>query len=85
MTVLDKVYRHFARDNYVGRPLRRPEHVEAVLEAAAVPPAKVDETFWRQIRSDWLWGVSATPFEGERAQHHNAAYRRHCARRGVRP
>ena len=85
MTVLDKVYTRFARDNYVGRPLRRPAHVEAVLEAAAIPPTKADETFWRQIRSDWLWGVSATPFEGERAQRHNAAYRRHCARRGVNP
>ena len=85
MTVLAKVYRHFARDTYVCRPLRRPEHVEAVLEAVAIPPAKVDERFWRQIRSDWLWGVSATPFEAERARRHNAAYRRHCARRGVTP
>jgi len=82
MTVLDRVYSRFARENYVGRPLRRPEHVEAVLEAAAVPPAKVDEAFWRRIRADWFWGVSGTPFEAERA---NAAYRRHCARRGVRP
>ena len=85
MTVLDKVYFRFARAHYVGRPLRRPEHVEALLEAAAVPPGKVDETFWHQIRSDWLWGVSAAPFDGERAHRHNAAYRRHCARRGVHP
>jgi hypothetical protein len=82
MTVLDRVYSRFARDHYVRRPLRRPEHVEAVLKAAAIPPTKVDETFWRQIRPDWFWGVSATPFEGAR---HNAAYRRHCARRGVQP
>lgn len=85
MTVLDQVYSRFARENYVGRPLRRPEHVEALLVAAAVPPAQVDEAFWRQIRSDWFWGVSAVPFEGERAQLHNEAYRRHCARRGVAP
>lgn len=85
MTTLDRVYSRFAREHYVGRPLRRPEHVEAVLEAAAVPPGKVDETFWRQISSDWFWGVSAAPFEGDRARRENAAYRRHCARRGVRP
>jgi hypothetical protein len=85
MTALDKVYFRFAREHYMGRPLRRPEHVEALLEAAAIPPGKVDETFWRQIRSDWLWGVSAAPFEGERAHRHNAAYRRHCTRRGINP
>lgn len=84
MTALDRVYFRFAREHYVRRPLRRPEHVQAVLEAAAIPPGKVDETFWRQITSDWLWGISATPFEGKRA-HRNAAYRRLCARRGVRP
>ncbi|HMH53175.1 MAG TPA: hypothetical protein VK548_23260 [Candidatus Acidoferrum sp.] len=85
MTVLDRVYSRFARAHYVRRPLRRPEHVEALLKAAAIPPTKVDETFWRQIRPDWFWGVSPTPFEGARSHHHNAAYRRHCARRGVRP
>jgi hypothetical protein len=84
MTAIDNVYFRFAREHYVGRPLRGPAHVEALLEAAAIPPGKVDETFWRQIRSDWLWGVSAAPFEGERARD-NAAYRRHCARRGVAP
>jgi hypothetical protein len=85
MTVRDKVYSRFAREHYVGRPLRRPEHVEALLEAAAIPPGKVDETFWRHISSDWLWGVSAAPFEGMQARRGNAAYRRHCARRGVNP
>jgi hypothetical protein len=85
MTALDKVYFTFAREHYVGRPLRRPEHVEAVLEAASIPPGKVDASFWRRIRSEWLWGVSGAPFEGERARRENAAYRRHCARRGVRP
>ena len=85
MTALDQVYSRFAREHYVGRPLRQPEHVQALLEAAAVPPGKVDENFWRQIRSDWLWGVSPAPFEGARARRHNAAYRRHCARRGVTP
>jgi hypothetical protein len=85
MRVLDQVYSRFAEEHYVGRPLRRPEHVAALLQAAAVPPAKVDETFWRQIRSDWLWGVSSLPFEGERARRHNAAYRRLCARRGITP
>ena len=85
MTVLDRVYSRFAREHYVGRPLRRPEHVEALLKAAAVPATKVDETFWRQIRSDWLWGVSEIPFEGEQARRHNEAYLRHCARRGVLP
>ena len=85
MTVLDRVYSRFAREHYVGRLFRRPEHVEALLEAAAIPPTKVDETFWRQIRPDWFWGVSPAPFDGARSQHHNAAYRRHCARRGVTP
>jgi hypothetical protein len=85
MTAIDQLYSRFAREHYVGRPLRRPEHVAALLEAAAIPPGQVDETFWRRIRSDWLWGVSAAPFEGERAHRHNAAYRRHCARRGVAP
>lgn len=85
MTVLDQVYSRFAREHYVGRRFRRPEHVEAVLKAAAIAPTKVDETFWRQIRPDWFWGVSPVPFEGQRARRHNAAYRRHCARRGVRP
>ena len=85
MNVLDQVYSRFAREHYVGRPLRQPEHVEAVLKAAEIPPRRVDQRFWRQIRSDWLWGVSALPFEGERAHRHNAAYRRHCASRGVAP
>ena len=85
MTVFDRVYSRFARAHYVRRPLRGPEHVEALIAAAAIPPAKVDATIWRQISPDWFWGVSAAPFEGARAQHHNAAYRRHCARRGVRP
>ena len=30
MTVLDQVYSRFARAHYVRRPLRRPEHVEAL-------------------------------------------------------
>jgi hypothetical protein len=85
MTVLDRVYSRFAREHYVRRPLRRPEHVEALLKAAAIPLTDVDETFWRRIRPDWFWGVSPAPFEGARARRHNAAYRRHCARRGVRP
>ena len=85
MTVLDQVYSRFARAHYVRRPLRRPEHVEALLKAAAIPPTKADAMFWRQIRPDWFWGVSPAPFEGARAHHHNAAYRRHCARRGVKP
>ena len=85
MTTLDKVYFRFAQEHYVGRRLRGPEHVQALLEAASIPPGKVDEEFWRRIRSDWLWGVSATPFEGEGAHRENAAYRRHCARRGVAP
>ena len=61
MTVLEQVYSRFARDHYVGRLFRRPEHVEALLKAAAMPPTKVDETFWRQIRPDWFWGVSPFP------------------------
>ena len=85
MTAIDQVYTRFAEENYVGRPLRRPEHVQALLEAAAIPPTKADESFWRRISSDWLWGVSPTPFEGTRARRHNAAYRRQCARRGVTP
>jgi len=85
MTVLDQVYSRFAQEHYVGRPLRRPEHVAALLKAAAIPPTKVDDAFWRQIRSDWLWGVSAVPFEGEHAQRHNAAYRRLCAESGITP
>jgi hypothetical protein len=85
MTVLDQVYSRFAEEHYVGRRLRQPEHVEALLQAAAVPPAQVDGSFWRQIRSDWLWGVSALPFEGEHASRHNEAYRRLCARRGITP
>ena len=85
MTALDQVYSRFAREHYVDRLFRRPEHVEALLEAAAIPPTKVDETFWRQIRPDWFWGVSPVPFEGERSGRHNAAYRRQCARRGVTP
>jgi hypothetical protein len=65
---------------------RRDDRTEAVqLEAAAVPPGKVDESFWRQIRSDWVWGVSAAPFDGTHGARANAAYRRHCARRGVSP
>jgi hypothetical protein len=82
MTAHDRVYFHFAREHYVGRPLRDPEHVEALLEAAAVPPGKVDAGFWRQVRTDWVWGVSSAPFDAATA---NAAYRRHCVRRGVKP
>ena len=85
MTAHDRVYFRFAREHYVGRPLRDPEHVEALLEAAAVPPGKVDDSFWRQIRPDWVWGVSAAPFDGTHGHRANAAYRRHCARRGVTP
>lgn len=85
MTALDRVYFRFARDHYVRCPLREPEHVEALLEAAEIPPGKVDDSFWRQIRPDWLWGVSASPFDGASAYRHNAAYRRHCARRGIAP
>jgi hypothetical protein len=85
MTAHDRVYFRFAREHYVGRPLRDPEHVEALLEAAEVPPGKVDEAFWRQVRADWVWGVSSAPFESERGERVNAAYRRHCARRGVTP
>src|SRR5947199_305802 len=58
MTALDKAYDRFARAHYVRRRLRGPEHVAALLEAAAVPPGKVDTAFWRQIRGEWLWGVS---------------------------
>jgi hypothetical protein len=85
MTAHDRVYFRFAREHYVGRPLRDPEHVEALLEAAAVPPGKVDDAFWRQVRADWVWGVSSAPFDGTAARRVNAAYRRHCARRGVTP
>ena len=85
MTAHDRVYFRFAREHYVGRPLRDPEHVEALLEAAEVPPGKVDEAFWRQVRPDWVWGVSSAPFDGASARRHNAAYRRHCTRRGVTP
>ena len=85
MTALDKVYFRFARAHYVGRPLRDSEHVEALLEAAEVPPGNVSDAFWGRIRSDWLWGVSATPFDGIDGGRYNAAYRRHCVRRGVAP
>jgi len=44
-----------------------------------------DEAFWRQVRPDWVWGVSSAPFDGTSARRHNAAYRRHCVRRGVTP
>src|SRR5262245_14278831 len=36
MTAHDRVYFRFAREHYVGRPLRDPEHVEALLEAAEI-------------------------------------------------
>jgi hypothetical protein len=85
MTALDKVYFHFAGQHYVGRPLREPEHVEALLDAAAISPGKVDAAFWRRLRAEWVWGLSAAPFEGTRARRDNAAYRRHCRRRGVAP
>jgi hypothetical protein len=85
MTALDKVYYRFAREHYVGQPLRSPEHIEALLEAAAIAPGKVDASFWRGLRPDWVWGVSPAPFDGARCRRHNAAYRRHCERRGVRP
>jgi hypothetical protein len=85
MTALDKAYDSFAREHYVRRPLRSPAHVAALLEAAAVPPGKVDAIFWRQIRAEWLWGVSPTPFDGADAGSTNAAYRRLCQRRGVTP
>ena len=85
MTALDKAYDSFTREHYVRRPLRGPEHVAALLEAAAIPPGKVDAIFWRQIRSEWLWGVSPTPFDGADASRTNAAYRRLCQRRGVAP
>jgi hypothetical protein len=85
MTVLDKVYFRFAGQHYVGKPLREPEHVEALLDAAAIPPGKVDAAFWRTVRPEWVWGISPEPFEGEHARHENAAYRRHCRRRGIAP
>ena len=85
MTALDKVYFRFAREHYVGRPLRDPEHVEALLEAAEVPPGKVDASFWQAVSPEWVWGVSPTPFSDLNHRRHNAAYRRHCARRGVAP
>ena len=85
MTALDKVYYRFARAHYVGQALRDPEHVEALLEAAAIPPGKVDASFWRQLRADWVWGLSDVPFDGAGSRRHNAAYRRHCVRRGVAP
>ena len=84
MTAQDKVYFRFAREHYVGRPLRDPEHVEALLEAAAIPPGKVDETFWRQLRADWVWGVSSAPFAGTDEKLNNAD-RKQCLRRGVNP
>ena len=85
MTALDKAYDSFARKHYVRRPLRGPEHVAALLEAAAVPPGKVDAIFWRQLRSEWLWGLSPTPFDEAEAGGVNAAYRRLCESRGVTP
>ncbi|MBM3221736.1 MAG: hypothetical protein FJZ38_24200 [Candidatus Rokubacteria bacterium] len=85
MTAHDRVYFRFAREHYVGRPLRDPEHVEALLEAAEVPPGKVDESFWRQVTPDWVWGISSAPFDKKDCGRVNAAYRRHCARRGVKP
>jgi len=85
MTAQDKVYYRFAREHYVGQPLRSPEHVEALLEAAAIPPGKVDAAFWRELRADWVWGVSSAPFDGARSRRTNAAYRRQCTRRGVTP
>jgi hypothetical protein len=84
MTAQDKVYFRFAREHYVGRPLRDPEHVEALLEAAEIAPGKVNEAFWRQLRADWVWGVSSAPFAGP-DEKLNAAYRKHCIRRGVAP
>jgi len=85
MTALDRAYDKFARAHYVRRRLRGPEHVAALLEAAAVPPGKVNTAFWRQIRGEWLWGVSSAPFDGVHARRTNAAYRRLCHRRGVEP
>ena len=85
MTQLDQVYQRFVNEHYVSRPLRGREHVKALLEAAAVPPAQVDAAFWRQLRAEWLWGISPIPFDGAQADHTNAAYRRLCRRLGVRP
>lgn len=85
MTALDKAYDTFAREHYVRRPLRGPEHVAALLEAAAIPPGKVDARFWRRIRSEWFWGLSPAPFDESDADDVNAAYRRLCESRGVTP
>jgi len=85
MTALDRVYHRFARTHYVGRRLRRPEHVQALLEAAAIPPGKIDAAFWQRVRSEWLWGVSPAPFEGADADRTNATYRRLCRSRGISP
>ena len=85
MTALDKAYDNFAREHDVRRRLRGPKHVAALLEAAAVPPGKVDAEFWRQVRAEWLWGVSPEPFDDAHSRRVNAEYRRLCHRRGVTP
>ena len=85
MTPLDQVYQRFVNEHYISRPLRNREHLEALLEAAAISPGQVDADFWRQLRTEWFWGVSPIPFAGAHADRINAAYRRLCRRRGVRP
>jgi len=80
-----EVYDEFIAQHYVTAPLRTAVHVRAVIEAAGVSPADVDEAFWQKIRPEWLWGVSSQPFSGPNARKANARYRRLCELEGVRP
>ncbi|MGH7278583.1 MAG: hypothetical protein ACREJG_07830 [Candidatus Rokuibacteriota bacterium] len=79
------VYDEFIATHYVTTPLRSAVHVQAVIEAAGVTPAEVDDRFWQTIRAEWLWGLSSQPFAGPNARKANARYRRHCELEGVRP
>ena len=85
MTSLEQVYQRFVNEHYMRHPLRGREHLEALLEAAAVPPGQVDAAFWRRLRAEWLWGISPMPFDDAHGDRTNDAYRRLCQRRGVTP
>jgi len=79
------VYEQFVAEHYAEKPLRHPVHVEAVIGAAGVRPTDVGQEFWKELRPEWLSGMSPLPFTGPKSRKANAQYRRLCELKGVAP
>jgi hypothetical protein len=79
------VYEEFVATHYVDRTFRSPVQVQAVIHAAGLKPQQVTEDFWKEVRPEWLWGMSPVPFAGRNARRRNAEYKRFCELQGARP